>query len=311
MTEPSLIERALGAYLGFAVGDALGATVEFMTRGEIQAKYRLHRKMIGGGWLHLAPGQVTDDTEMSLCLGRSLVRRQGFELPDICDEFAAWLKSGPVDVGNTCRRGIRRYITNGSVEGAYCDGDAGNGAAMRNLPLVLATLGRPDLLDRWSIAQAHITHNHPLSDDATLALARMTQALVQGRGMREARDVARHLVETHKTFRFEVFHGQSSAYIVDTMQTVLHFYFLTDSFRSCLTEVVNQGGDADTTGAIAGMLAGATYGIRDIPTAWLGKLDKTVADEIRAQVTGLLALSNVLKTQNEEGDAGNGRNRIL
>ncbi|EPY03423.1 ADP-ribosyl-[dinitrogen reductase] hydrolase [Magnetospirillum fulvum] len=311
MTEPSLIERALGAYLGFAVGDALGATVEFMTRGEIEAKYRLHRKMIGGGWLHLAPGQVTDDTEMSLCLGRSLIRRQGFDLPDICDEFAAWLKSGPVDVGNTCRRGIRRYITNGSVEGAYCDGDAGNGAAMRNLPLALATLGRPDLLDRWSIAQAHITHNHPLSDDATLALARMTQALVEGRGMREARDVARQLVETHKTFRFEVFHGQSTAYIVDTMQTVLHFYFLTDSFRSCLTEVVNQGGDADTTGAIAGMLAGATYGVRDIPAAWLGKLDKTVAEEIRAQVTGLLALSNVLKTQNEEGDAGNGRDRVL
>ncbi|SEH36056.1 ADP-ribosyl-[dinitrogen reductase] hydrolase [Magnetospirillum fulvum] len=311
MTEPSLIERALGAYLGFAVGDALGATVEFMTRGEIEAKYRLHRKMIGGGWLHLAPGQVTDDTEMCLCLGRSLVRRQGFDLTDICDEFAAWLKSGPVDVGNTCRRGIRRYITNGSVEGAYCDGDAGNGAAMRNLPLALATLGRPDLLDRWTIAQAHVTHNHPLSDDATLALARMTQALVMGRGMREARDVARKLVETHKTFRFEVFHGQSTAYIVDTMQTVLHFYFLTDSFRSCLTEVVNQGGDADTTGAIAGMLAGATYGVRDIPTAWLGKLDKTVAEEIRAQVPGLLALSNVLKTQNEEGDAGNGRDRVL
>lgn len=311
MTEPSLTERALGAYLGLAVGDALGATVEFMTRGEIEAKYRLHRKMIGGGWLHLAPGQVTDDTEMSLCLGRSLVRRQGFELPDICDEFAAWLKGGPVDVGNTCRRGIRRYITNGSVEGAYCDGDAGNGAAMRNLPLVLATLGRPDLLDRWTIAQAHITHNHPLSDDATLALGRMTQALVEGRGMREARDVARQLVETHKIFRFEVFHGQSTAYIVDTMQTVLHFYFLTDSFRSCLTEVVNQGGDADTTGAIAGMLAGATYGVRDIPTAWLGKLDKNVAEEIRTQVAGLLALSNVLKTQNEEGDAGNDGDRVL
>lgn len=311
MTEPSLIERALGAYLGFAVGDALGATVEFMTRGEIEAKYRLHRKMIGGGWLHLAPGQVTDDTEMCLCLGRSLVRRQGFDLVDICDEFAAWLKGGPVDVGNTCRRGIRRYITNGSVEGTYCDGDAGNGAAMRNLPLALATLGRPDLLDRWSIAQAHVTHHHPLSDDATLALGRMTQALVLGQGMREARDVARQLVAKHKTFRFEVFHGQSTAYIVDTMQTVLHFYFLTDSFRSCLTEVVNQGGDADTTGAIAGMLAGATYGVREIPTAWLGKLDKTVAEEIRAQVPGLLALSNVLKTQNEEGDTGNGRDRVL
>ncbi len=294
MVGPTLAERALGAYLGFAVGDALGATVEFMTRGEIEQKYRLHRKMIGGGWLHLAPGQITDDTEMSLALGRSLVRKGGFDAVDVCDEFAAWLKSGPVDIGNTCRRGIRRYITNGSTEGTYCEGDAGNGAAMRNLPVSLATLGRPDLLEAWSLTQAHVTHNHPLSDDATLALGGMTQALVLGQGMREARDVARRLVETHKTFRFETYRGQSTAYVVDTMQTVLHFYFLTDSFRSCLLEVVNQGGDADTTGAIAGMLAGATYGVQDIPPAWLNKLDKTVAEEIRQQVPALLALAQKL-----------------
>ncbi len=120
MTSPTLEERALGAYLGLAVGDALGATVEFMTRGEIGAKYGVHRKMIGGGWLHLAPGQVTDDTEMALALGRSLVRSNGFHAKDVCDEFALWLKSGPVDVGNTCRRGIRRYVIHGSVEGGYC-----------------------------------------------------------------------------------------------------------------------------------------------------------------------------------------------
>jgi ADP-ribosyl-[dinitrogen reductase] hydrolase len=303
-------DRALGAYLGFAVGDALGATVEFMTRREIEEKYRLHRKMIGGGWLHLAPGQVTDDTEMTLCLGRSLARRQGFDRVDICDEFAAWLKSGPVDVGNTCRRGIRRYITNGSVEGVYCEGDAGNGAAMRNLALSLATLGRPDLLERWTLAQAHITHHHPLSDDATLALARMTQALVQGLGMKEAREEARRLVDAHKCFKFETFRGQSTAYIVDTMQTVLHFYFVTDSFRNCLIEVVNQGGDADTTGAIAGMLAGATYGWQDIPAAWLSKLDRSIAEEIRAQVPALLALAERLKTY-EDGETGNGDDRVL
>jgi ADP-ribosyl-[dinitrogen reductase] hydrolase len=258
----------------------------------------------------LAPGQVTDDTEMALCLGRSLVRRQTFDVVDVCDEFAAWLKSGPVDVGNTCRRGIRRYMTHGSVEGAYCDGDAGNGAAMRNLALAIATLGRPDLLSRWTLAQAHITHHHPLSDDATLALSRMTQALLRGLGMKEAREEARRLVETHKCFRFETFRGQSTAYVVDTMQTVLHFYFRTDSFRTCLIEVVNQGGDADTTGAIAGMLAGATYGVNEIPSAWLNKLDKTVAEEIRTQVPALLALAERLQTQ-QDGDPGNGDDRVL
>jgi ADP-ribosyl-[dinitrogen reductase] hydrolase len=287
---PGLLDRALGAYVGFAVGDALGATVEFMTKGEIREKYGLHRKMIGGGWLHLEPGQVTDDTEMALALGRSLIRRGGFDAVDVCDEFVGWLKSGPVDIGNTCRRGIRRYITNGTVEGSYCEGDAGNGAAMRNLPVALATLGFPKRTEEWTLAQCHITHHHPLSDAATLALARMVQALVGGLGMRVARDEARTLVEAHKCFKFETFRGQSTAYIVDTMQTVLHFYFLTDSFKGCLIEVVNQGGDADTTGAIAGMLAGATYGIQDIPSAWLGKLDRAVLDEIRAQVPALLAL---------------------
>lgn len=291
MTEPTLEERALGAFLGFAIGDALGATVEFMTRREIEAKYGLHRKMIGGGWLHLAPGQVTDDTEMALALGRSLVRKEGFDIVDVCDEFAAWLKTGPVDVGNTCRRGIRRYITHGTTEGAYCDGDGGNGAAMRNLPVAIATLHQPDAFEAWSIAQAHVTHHHPLSDDATLAFGHMVRELLLGRGVKGAREVAKGLVEKHKTFRFEPYRGQSSAYVVDTVQTVFHFYFITDSFRNCVIETVNQGGDADTTGALAGMLAGATYGVREIPDAWLNKLDKKVAEEIRGQVSRLLAMA--------------------
>jgi ADP-ribosyl-[dinitrogen reductase] hydrolase len=75
------------------------------------------------------------------------------------------------------------------------------------------------------------------------------------------------------------------------VQTVLHFYFATDSFRSCLVEVVNQGGDADTTGAVAGMLAGATYGLSQIPSAWLQKLDAGVATEIRRQTPMLLAIA--------------------
>jgi ADP-ribosyl-[dinitrogen reductase] hydrolase len=293
MTVPTLLDRALGAYLGFAVGDALGATVEFMTKGEIEEKYGVHRKMIGGGWLHLAPGQVTDDTEMALCLGRSLIRKGGFDAKDVCDEFAAWLKTGPVDVGNTCRRGIRRYITNGTVEGPYCEGDGGNGAAMRNLAVALATLHKPLVMEDWTLGQCHITHHHPLSDDASVALGHMVRELVLGNGMKAVRDVVRGLLEKHKCFRFENVRYQSSAYIVDTVQTVLHNYFLTDSFRGCVMDVVNLGGDADTTGAIAGMLAGATYGVQDIPDSWLKKLDKTVVAEIRTQVPALLALAEL------------------
>jgi ADP-ribosyl-[dinitrogen reductase] hydrolase len=75
------------------------------------------------------------------------------------------------------------------------------------------------------------------------------------------------------------------------MQTVLHFYFQTDSLRSCIVETVNQGGDADTTGAIGGMLAGATYGAKALPTDWTRKLDKSIASDIRAQTRALLMLA--------------------
>ena len=75
------------------------------------------------------------------------------------------------------------------------------------------------------------------------------------------------------------------------MQTVLHFYFSTESFADCVIQTVNQGGDADTTGALAAMLAGATYGMAAIPAGWLGKLDRQVTSRIRWQVPRLLAIS--------------------
>jgi ADP-ribosyl-[dinitrogen reductase] hydrolase len=288
--EPSLRDRALGAYLGLAVGDALGAPVEFMTAGEIAHKYGLHCRMTGGGWLKIKPGQVTDDTEMCVHLGRSLLRRQGFDLKDICEAFATWMKSGPLDVGNTVRRGIRRYINEGTMLTAPGAGDAGNGACMRNLPVVLATLDDSQAFESWTLGQCHITHNHPLSDAATLSLGRMAQALIRGGQIRLVREEANRLIAQHREFRFTPYRGQCSAYIVDTVQTVLHDYFGSDSVRSCLIAVVNRGGDADTTGALAGMLAGATYGVDDIPKGWLDKLDRKLVDEIRAQVDGLLTL---------------------
>ena len=85
--------------------------------------------------------------------------------------------------------------------------------------------------------------------------------------------------------------GQSSGYIVDTLQTVLHFYFATSSFADCVIQTVNQGGDSDTTGALAAMLAGATYGMAAIPDAWRAKLDRAVTGEIGRQVPKLLAIA--------------------
>ncbi|MBI5461326.1 MAG: ADP-ribosyl-[dinitrogen reductase] hydrolase [Gammaproteobacteria bacterium] len=283
--------RALGAYLGLAVGDALGATVEFMLPREIAATYGVHRDIRGGGWLRLKAGHVTDDTQMSLALGNAIVAQGGWNARAAADAFVAWLNDKPVDVGNTCRRGIRRYMTDGSLEAPPNPGDAGNGACMRNLPVALATLDAARDFEHWTLAQCHLTHNHPLSDAATLALGRMVQQLLQGGGIKACRAEAHRLLAQYPKFRFDPYPGRATGYILDTVQTVLHHFFRSDSFESCVTEVVNRGEDADTTGALAGMLAGAAYGVEGIPVRWLNALDPRVKSQIETQVDALLALS--------------------
>lgn len=286
-----LHDRALGAYLGLAVGDALGATVEFMLPREIVHQYGVHKDIIGGGWLKLKAGRVTDDTEMSLALGRALIASNGWNANAVADSFAAWLKTRPIDIGNTCRRGIQRYMLNGSLSGPVSEGDAGNGAAMRLLPVALATLNDDAAFRLQILEQAHITHNHPLSDAATLALGEMTRVLVKGSGVKECREVVKALLCEHPKFQFHPYPKRASGYIVDTMQTVLHHFFITDSFETLVVDTVNCGEDADTTGAIAGMLGGALYGASAIPKRWLNKLDMKVVTEIQWQVDELLRFS--------------------
>ncbi|WP_026791035.1 ADP-ribosyl-[dinitrogen reductase] hydrolase [Pleomorphomonas oryzae] len=292
MTGLPVEDRALAAFLGLAIGDALGATVEFMTRREIAAEHGVLRDIVGGGWLHLKAGAVTDDTAMAIALGNSLVRRNGLDLTDLCEEFATWLRSGPLDVGNTCRRGIRRYIQRGLVTGQVNEGDAGNGAAMRFLPVAIANHRNAERARHWAVEQAHTTHNHPLSDAACETLAAMVVALLAGDGKAVAMELAEQLVGRYPTFRFVPYSGMSSAYVVDTLQTAFDGYFSTASFEDCLIRVVNQGGDADTAGAIAGALAGATYGLNAIPKRWLKALDRETVATIRALVPRLLVISD-------------------
>jgi ADP-ribosyl-[dinitrogen reductase] hydrolase len=282
-----LHSRALGAYLGLAVGDALGAPVEFLTAREI-AHGGTHTEMTGGGWLKLKPGQITDDTEMSLCLGRAWIEVGGWDARIAAEHFAGWLKHHPIDVGNTCRRGIRRFITDGTVQAAPNDADGGNGAAMRLVPIALATYGDDAALARIAIEQAHITHHHPLSDAATLTLGRLVHALLAGQGVKECRKLANALVDAYPKFKFTPYPCRASGYIVDTMQTVLYHFFYTDNFEDCVVATVNRGEDADTTGAIAGMLAGALYGVEAIPKRWLDHLDGKIKAEIENQTSQLL-----------------------
>jgi ADP-ribosyl-[dinitrogen reductase] hydrolase len=118
------------------------------------------------------------------------------------------------------------------------------------------------------------------------------QRLVCGGSPEDCRPLVAALVETHPEFCFDPYPGRASGYIVDTVQTVLHFFLGTDSFDGCVVGVVNQGDDADTTGALAGMLAGAAYGVSAIPARWLKSLDTEVVRHIERQTDALLGIAS-------------------
>ncbi len=286
-----LRELARAAFIGMAVGDALGATVEFMTAPEISAKYGVFKEMVGGGWLQLKPGQVTDDTEMALCIARAVVKNQAWSREAIASEFAQWLKSRPVDCGDTCRKGIRSYMLNGTLEVPYNQWDGGNGAAMRMLPVALFSFPDPQLLKKYALEQAHLTHNQALSDAACICLGSMLHLILQGASKSRLRREADGLIARFPGFAFEPYRGLATGYVVDTLQTVFHWFFKGTSFEDCLVGTVNQGADADTTGAICGMLAGAYYGRDAIPRRWMKKMDQKLIRELEQYADQLIMAS--------------------
>jgi len=296
MESPELVSRAQACLLGAAVGDALGATVEFLTPSEIRARHGVHRRIRGGGWLRLRPGQVTDDTEMSLCLARALVRVGGWDPSAAAEEFAHWLRSGPVDVGSTCARGIRRYLHFKTLTAPPCEWDAGNGAVMRVAPAALFSVGDDSLLERVAVEQARLTHNHPLSDAACVAVGRLVHLGLRGAPARELLAVAQALESVHPSFAFRSGPGPAGGFVGDTLRAVFHSLFTTTSFEQCLVRVVNLGGDADTTGTIAGAVAGALYGLEGLPRQWTRRLGKDVREELLRLGAKLVALSPALRS---------------
>jgi ADP-ribosyl-[dinitrogen reductase] hydrolase len=148
------------------------------------------------------------------------------------------------------------------------------------VPVAIATLGDADFLRTCTLGQAHLTHNHPLSDAACQSYGRVIHLAVAGKSKNAIRREIDDLVAQFPNFRFDPYKGLATGYVVDTMQTVCHFFFRGRNFEECLVSTVNQGGDADTTGSIIGGLAGSYYGLESIPTRWLKKLDRHLSDTL-------------------------------
>lgn len=299
ISRETLIDRAVAAYLGLAVGDALGATVEFLTPREIRDQYGEHRDIVGGGWLRLQKGRVTDDTEMSLALGQSLLEVGRVDATAIAEAFSEWMRGKPVDIGHTVRRSVSLYRRTGETEVPENEYDAGNGACMRCLPIALFTLGAG--LERIAEAnriQSHVTHHNAMADAGTLTVIRMVQTALLG-GSREAvRTLAEALVADYPSYRYDRKRTENpGGYIVETLRAVFQALLGTEGFEAAMIDVVNRGGDADTTGAILGMIAGPLYGLETLPRRWLKALDRETAHACRRQATALLAQSPLLASK--------------
>lgn len=194
-------EHARGCLLGLAVGDALGTTYEF-DRIE-QPPYPAlatapATDVVGGGPFGLEAGQVTDDTQLAVCLARSLAAYGGFELADVASRYVAW--SGEAfDIGNQTSASLSRVARGEPILaagfGVWRDSGrraAGNGSLMRTAPLAVALRGDPSALLDASLRESMITHADPR---CALACAAFDHAIAAALGAMSSTARGRLMVE--------------------------------------------------------------------------------------------------------------------
>ncbi|MGH2562303.1 MAG: ADP-ribosylglycohydrolase family protein [Thermomicrobiales bacterium] len=302
-----LADRYRGCLLGLACADALGGPVEFLSRAEIA---RLHpngpREFTGGGWLHLAPGEITDDTQMTLALARSLADGGPLDMADIAARFVAWADSKPKDIGSTTR-GALDLLAQGVPwdeageriqQAALPRGAAANGSVMRCAPIALRFRGDLPGLVQASIATSRVTHADPRCTWGTVAVNQAIAYLLDGGSIRDA--IAAAVVDVPETRVVEAVYTasrrgrdeiRSGGFVLDTIVAAFWSLSSNDSFEETVVASVALGDDADTTGAVAGALAGAHYGASAIPTRWLELLQPRVE---------LVALADRLFDLNEQ-----------
>lgn len=302
---PSLAARFHAALLGVACGDALGATLEFMNRDEIRRRYGTLREIVGGGWLGLAPGQVTDDTEMTVAVAEGILARPDDPVEAIGERFIAWYRTGPKDIGGTCRLAIRSAIELGgngranwqaaasAVRERLGEKAAGNGALMRTLPVALAYYGDDRRVDRMAGMIARMTHPTQAAVWSCslycLLVCRILDGMEKEEALRWVFEWTRYqdapVIFTPQG-TLEEPTAEVSGYTVATLHAALWAFATGLDAEDVIVRAANLGGDADTVAAVAGGLAGAYYA--DVPERWLRVLDPSVKEQLEG-LSGRLA----------------------
>jgi ADP-ribosyl-[dinitrogen reductase] hydrolase len=278
-------DRAQGALLGLACGDAVGTTVEFKLRGTFHPV----ADMVGGGPFRLEAGQWTDDTIMALGLAESLLACDGFDARDQMERYLRWFRTGYLsptgrcfDIGNTVLQALLRFEETGDpFSGPTEPNWAGNGSIMRLAPVVLFYHPDREAVDHYSGESSRTTHGAEEAVAACRVLGGVLHAALSGKGKR---DLLQSVPEADwmSPGLKEVARGgyqdkardaiRGIGYVVDSLEGALWSFWSTGSFEEAILTAANLGDDADTTAAICGQVAGAHYGIGGIPERWLDKL---------------------------------------
>ncbi|MBL3654510.1 ADP-ribosylglycohydrolase family protein [Fulvivirga sediminis] len=288
------LEKIKSAFLGQAIGDALGVPVEFSSREHL-AKNPVKDYMGYMCW-NQPPGTFSDDSSMMFCTAESLCL--GFDIEDMAKRFVKWYKEGYwgarhelFDIGGTTRYSLDR-IVNG--ESAYYSGDFfpesnGNGSLMRILPLVFYLQNEPDRAKRYEIIKqvSSITHAHFRSVMSCFIFVEYGIQLMtddKHKALQKAADHVKAFIATKnfnqeevrlfdRVLNLDITHLPaeqiaSEGYVLHSLESSIWCLLTTDSYVESVLKAVNLGGDTDTTAAINGGLAGLYYGLNNIPDNW-------------------------------------------
>jgi ADP-ribosyl-[dinitrogen reductase] hydrolase len=279
-------DRARGVLLGLAVGDALGAPLEWLHPEQIATRF-------GGPLRDLIEfppwgrGEWTDETAMALLLAESLAEKNGYDAEDAFSRYAQFVRSRPPDVGADVEPVLSRArSTVEAREAARETGEQapGNGALVRTVSLALRYHDDPGALDRYSRADAELTHHDPQAGEACLWINMTLAALVRGRERPRSKSAVAALAEQAISAPLEELEVEAQRRPSDAL-TALRVGFAAafrhDDPEAAIVFAANLGGDADADGALAGALAGARFGAAALPERWLEPLVD------RARIAGL------------------------
>tara|TARA_R110002096_G_scaffold233047_8_gene423028 strand:- start:2712 stop:5078 length:2367 start_codon:yes stop_codon:yes gene_type:complete len=298
--ESTLNEQVRSAIFGAAIGDALGVPFEF--KGRDRRKLEPATEMTGYGTHHQPAGTWSDDTSMILATMDGLASTGDYSLQAIIENFGHWYKDarftphGEVfDIGGTTRNAIIKYQFERwpSNSGSSHESSNGNGSLMRILPIALAYGNDPTLTNRAFEVSA-LTHAHFRSKFCCAFYCLVVSELMKGIPLVESTEFA-HEVMSHrydfpereqqmldalhpnKLFSRTEDEIRSSGHVIDTLEAALWVNHQHDNYRDVVLHAVNLGDDTDTTGCVAGGLAGLIHGEAGIPEEWLNVLVKREA----------------------------------